>query len=118
MPFLADYIGWGTVALSWVVGIIFIVHGWATIQAPGPMGKLFGKGKNVGLLHGLVEVVVGVMVATGWGTFFGTSVISIIMVGAIYFKVFRWRTGFSSQSTTGWEFDLLILAAALTLLLG
>jgi putative oxidoreductase len=118
MDTIYQYAGWGTTTLEVVVGIIFIVHGWGKVRNPVPVGKILGRGKNTGLAFGLVEVVTGVMVATGLGTRPSTIAIIVIMLGAIYHKIFKWKSGFSSQTTTGWEFDLLILAAALTLLVG
>lgn len=117
MPFLAPYIGWGTNVLEVVVGIIFVYHGWRKIVSPVAAGRIFKKGKNAGLLFGLIEVLAGVMIASGTGTFTGTVLVSLIMLGALYSKLFRWKTTFSTD-TEGWQFDLLILAAALTLMLG
>jgi uncharacterized membrane protein YphA (DoxX/SURF4 family) len=117
MPFLADYTGWGATALGVVLGLIFVVHGWAKLRNPVPVGKLFGKGRNAGLLFGIVEVLAGVMIATGKGTFTSSVVIIVIMLGAVWFKVTKWKTPFTTDAT-GWEFDLLIIAAALALLLG
>ena len=38
------------------------------------------------------------------------------MLGAIYFKIFKWKMPFTSQTSTGWEFDLVLLAAGLVIL--
>jgi dipeptide/tripeptide permease len=42
---------------------------------------------------------------------------ALIMIGAILLKNTQWKTGFASQQTTGWEFDLLILAGVALLFL-
>jgi uncharacterized membrane protein YphA (DoxX/SURF4 family) len=117
MDFIYQYAGWGTKALEVAIGLVFLVHGWKKITNPLPAGKLFGKGKQVGLIFGIAEVLAGVMVATGMGTFTATIVISVIMLGAIYHKVVKWKVPFTTD-TAGWEFDLILLAGALTLLLG
>jgi len=39
------------------------------------------------------------------------------MLGAIKFKIFKWKTPFTSMGQTGWEFDLINLATALTLVI-
>lgn len=41
----------------------------------------------------------------------------LVMLGAMQMKMTKWKTPFKSDSTTGWEFDLLILAASILLLL-
>ncbi len=43
--------------------------------------------------------------------------LSLIMLGAIYLKITKWKTPFKAENTTGWEFDLLILAASITLII-
>ena len=113
----SQLIGWGTQALEIAIGIIFVVHGWGKFRSPNGAGQLLGGGKKAGLLFGLVEVASGIMIATGFGTFYGAATIIIVMLGAIYFKTTKWKVPFKTDGT-GWEFDLLILAAALTLLIG
>ena len=117
MDFIYQYAGRGTQALEIVLGVIFVVHGWGKLMNPAAIGKALGRSKQVGLLFGVTEILAGVMIATGMGTFTATIIISVIMLGAIYHKIFKWKTPFTT-STTGWEFDLLILAGALALLLG
>lgn len=42
---------------------------------------------------------------------------AIIMLGAINAKITKWKTPFTAQNTTGWEFDLLILTASIALII-
>jgi putative oxidoreductase len=118
MDFIYNYIGWGTMALELALGFVFVVHGWAKVRNPGMMAGVYGKNKALGMLHGWIEVGAGIAVATGFGTFYGTLAMIVIMVGAIYYKIAKWNVPFSSQNSTGWEFDLVLLAGALALLLG
>jgi uncharacterized membrane protein YphA (DoxX/SURF4 family) len=41
----------------------------------------------------------------------------IIMLGAINAKINTWKLPFKADNATGWEFDLLILAASVLILL-
>lgn len=41
---------------------------------------------------------------------------AIIMLGALWMKLTVWKEPFVSDKTTGWEFDLLILAATTALI--
>jgi len=43
--------------------------------------------------------------------------LALIIVGATFFKMTQMKTGFFSQTTTGWEFDVLILAGLALLFL-
>jgi len=109
MDNLAMYSGWGMWFLQFAVGVIFIYHGWPKWKK---MKQFFSIG---GGLHGLVEVIAGLAVIVGFHVRSAALLLAVIMVGAIYFKKFKWHIPFSSHTTTGWEFDLILLAACLYL---
>ena len=101
------YSEWGMWFLQFAVGVIFIYHGWPKMKN---IRKFFGIG---GGLHGIVEVLGGLALIVGFHIRTTGLILAIIMLGAIYFKKFKWKMPFSSQTTTGWEFDLILLAANL-----
>ena len=101
------YSSWGMWFLQFAVGVIFIYHGWPKMKN---IRKFFGIG---GGLHGIVEVLGGLALIVGFHIRTTGLILAIIMLGAIYFKKFKWKMPFSSQTTTGWEFDLILLAANL-----
>jgi putative oxidoreductase len=121
-PELADQAEWGLLALRIAVGVIFIVHGVPKITGARGMAAALGGGQAkpalVGMVtvQGVVEVGGGALLILGVLTQLVAIAFMIIMVGAIYLKMTRWKTGFMSQQTTGWEFDLVLLAASLLLL--
>lgn len=106
---------WALLVLRLVVGAIFIYHGtgkWAMEDLNTTMTIL----KYAEPLGG-IALILGVL------TQLAALGLSIIMIGAIYMKA----TGFGSsaldfagsfapQGGTGWEFDLMILAGCITLL--
>ena len=114
MSFLLSYFlqfnAWGLWFLQFAVGVIFIVHGWPKTKK---MSNFFGIG---GGLHGLIEVIGGAALIFGFYVREVALVFSLIMLGAIYFKRFKWNIPFSSHTATGWEFDLILLAASIFLL--
>lgn len=120
---LADQAEWGLLALRVAIGVIFIVHGWPKITGARGMAAAMGGGEAkpvmVGLftIQGLVEAVGGVLLILGVLTQLVAVAFAIIMIGAIVLKNTQWKTGFMSQQTTGWEFDLVLLAANMLLFL-
>lgn len=112
LDFLSVYSDWGMWFLQFAVGAVFVYHGWPKLKN---MKKFFGIG---GTLHGLVEVIAATVLITGMYIREAGLALAIIMLGAIYMKKFKWKTPFSSQSTTGWEFDFVLFAASLYFLLG
>lgn len=117
--FFATYAGWGTVMLRICIGVVFIVHGWSKVKNPaGIAGAVWGGFKPAGLLHGLVEVVGGAALIAGLWINPVAAVLAVIMLGAAYYKVRKWHVPFTVLTATGWEFDLVLFAGLLALLLG
>lgn len=120
---LADQAEWGLLALRIAIGGIFIVHGWPKITGARGMAAAMGGGEAkpvmVGIftIQSIVEAVGGVMLILGVLTQLVALAFAIIMIGAILLKNTQWKTGFMSQQTTGWEFDLVLLAANILLFL-
>jgi putative oxidoreductase len=120
-PEAAELSEWGLLALRIAVGVVFIVHGWPKITGARGMAAALGGGEAkpalVGMLtvQGLVEVGGGVLLILGVLTQAVVVAFGIIMIGAIFLKMTRWKTGFMAQQTTGWEFDLVLLAASILL---
>ncbi len=109
---LERYRDWGMLMLRVVVGIIFIYHGtqkwgfWQTVpQGMPPSISLLMK------LLSIVEPVGGLALMAGVLTRWAALGLAIIMAGAIYFKINVMNIGFAPQNATGWEFDLVLLAA-------
>jgi len=98
---------------------IFIYHGLPKIKGGKQMAQAMGK-PQMGIfmvLLGTAETLGGIAAAVGFLTQIAAAGFIIVMLGAIYMKATLWKTGFTSQKTTGWEFDFMILGAAIALLL-
>jgi putative oxidoreductase len=122
-PELVEQSEWGLLALRIAVGVIFIVHGWPKITGARGMAAMMGGGEAkpvlVGTftLQGVVETGGGILLILGVFTQVVAAAFAVIMLGAIFLKIRQWKTGFMSQQTTGWEFDLVLLAANILLFL-
>ncbi|MGH2662811.1 MAG: DoxX family protein [Actinomycetota bacterium] len=120
-PELAQQTEWGLLALRIAVGAIFIVHGWPKITGARGMAAAMSGGQAspvlvwVFTIQGVVEAGGGALLILGVLTQLVAVAFAIIMVGAIALKTIRLKTGFMSQQTTGWEFDLVLLAASILL---
>ena len=110
LSYFSQFSGWGIWFLQFAVGIIFIYHGWPKLKSKAAM---FGVG---GFAHGLIEILGGLAMIFGFYVREIALIFSIIMLGAIYMKKFKWNVPFSSHSTTGWEFDFILLAANIFLM--
>jgi putative oxidoreductase len=92
------------------IGVIFIVHGSGKFD-PGFVGFLnqIGIPAEMQVLLALAEFVPGILLIVGVLTRISASILSIIMLGAI----FHVKRAASLTGQGGYEFDLLILAGVL-----
>lgn len=102
----------GLLALRVAVATSFLVHGmqkWGMWSAP-PAEMSSGMVALFRLLA-VVEPLGAVAVLLGFLTPLAAAGLGIIMLGAIYFKMFVFGAGFSG----GWELDLVLLSICVAL---
>ena len=106
----------GLLVLRVALGAIFIYHSIPKLKTPAPMAKGMGKSKNFIILLGIMEFVAGLFLILGFLTRVGALLIVIVMLGALYHKLFKWNIPFAAHDKLGWEFDLILLASAIALI--
>ncbi|MEI6041949.1 MAG: DoxX family protein [bacterium] len=82
-----------------VIGCVFIYHA---------LTKLGGQGSIFMTIVGLVELASAVFILLGTKIRLAGSVLGVVILGAIFSKIFVWNAGFSGVG--GWEFDIVIIA--------
>lgn len=101
--------------LRLALGAVFIYHGWAKwgMEAPNTMMTILKIAEPLG----------GIALVLGALTQLASLGLAIIMVGAIYMKMtgfgqapFNVTGTFAPQGGMGWEFDLVLLAGAIVLM--
>lgn len=113
---LMSFSAFGLLALRLALGAIFIVHGRAKFSfwksdpntPPNPMSNMM-KFLSIAETLGAIALILGFL--TQWAAIG----LAIIMAGAIHMKGAKWKVPFWSQNNTGWEFDLMNLAACIAL---
>lgn len=101
----------GLFVLRLAVFLVFFYHGMGKLKMPAGMAQGMGWSKWKVMLLGTVETISSVLVLTGFHFRWGAVLLGLVMVGAIYYKIFKWKIKFSASSAMGWEFDLTLLAA-------
>ena len=116
---LHRHLDWGLLLLRCVVGIIFIYHGsmkwgmWTSV--PPTMSPVM---VDIFRLLSVVEPLGGIALIAGFLTQYAALGLAIIMLGAIHAKFSSMGlAGFGGSKGAGWEFDLLLLAGNVVLLL-
>jgi len=124
----SPYSHWGLLILRLATGIIFLVHGWPKLNPNSPIkgpagfaGFLKQMGVPLPIFFGwvvaILETVGAVLLILGLGTRILAVLFAINMLVAILVAKRRvMKVGFSAQQATGWEFDFILGAVALSLL--
>ena len=108
---------WGLLVLRVFLGIIFIYHGIPKLKMSEALGKGMGKSTSFVFILGLLELLAGLALILGFYAEIGALVTGLVMLGAIYYKIFAWKISFFAMDKTGWEFDFILFAAAVAILL-
>ena len=100
--------------LRTAVGVIFIVHGFGKFGNPGFGGWISSMGIPVEMQIpiALAEFIPGIFLLIGVLTRISASVISIVMLGAIFLV----KGASSLTGEHGYELDLILLAACLVVI--
>ena len=96
------------------IGVIFIVHGFGKFGNPGFGGWISSMGipAEMQIPIALAEFIPGILLIIGVLTRISASLISIVMLGAIFLV----KSASSLTGEHGYEFDLILLAACLVVI--
>ena len=115
-PQLTQFADFGFLLLRLMVGIVFITSGWNHLKDPEARSKSIGLSKNFTILVGAGEVLGSLGVMLGVLTQLAAFGLVLIMLGAIYKKIFVWNTGFWGEKTYGWHYDLMLVVMNLVII--
>lgn len=102
--------------LRLVIAAIFIYHALPKLKNASGMSQMMGTSAGMVFMLGMVETVSSLGLIFGVYIQIAAFLLAMVMVGAIYFKIAKWRVPFGAMDKTGWEFDLILLAANIFLL--
>lgn len=100
------------------VGALFIAHGWGKrkMWSTQPSAQMTAGMLNILRLACVAELLGGLGVLFGVLTQMAAVGLALVMLGAAWFKIFKWKAPFSSSEKLGWEIDLLLFATCMVLI--
>lgn len=113
---LIQYNDVGLFILRLAVTVIFIYHATAKLKNAKGMAQMVGMPAGMILMLGAVELLSSVGLALGIFAQLAALLLAVVMVGAIGMKIMKWHIPFAAMDKTGWEFDLILLAANIVIL--
>lgn len=115
MILLAPNIDLALLVVRLALGVIFLAHGPVKLIKTKEMAAGLGLSATQVRGIGLMEVVGSLLVIGGVWEQIGAALLGIVMLGAIYFKTQKWGKDFTGEN--GWEFEFMLLAGAVAVLL-
>ncbi|HKD90755.1 MAG TPA: DoxX family protein [Terriglobales bacterium] len=118
LPLNPNFLDGALLLMRLLVFAVFFTSGAAHLRNPTERSKSIGMSKGFTIFLGLAEVAGALGVALGVLTQFAALGLVLMMLGAIYKKIFAWHIGFwgKSQGTNdGWHYDLMLIAMNLVI---
>lgn len=115
-PLLSLFSDWSLLVLRLVLGLVFLIHGWPKIKSPKTTANNFSMmGFRPGYIWGPLVAVVEFFGGAALILGFYVQVAALFFVGE-FLVINVWKIAKRQPFVGGFEFDLLILAVAITLL--
>ena len=102
--------------LRLVVAVIFIYHALPKLKNSQGMAKMVAMPAGMVLMLGMMELLAAMALILGVWSQLAALVLAVIMIGALGMKIMKWHVPFGAMDKTGWEFDLILLAASLVII--
>jgi putative oxidoreductase len=116
-PELARFADVALLLMRIMVGVVFITSGWKHLRDPEARSKDIEQSKDVTIFLGAAELAGGLGVMLGVLTQLAAIGLILIMLSAIWKKIFAWHTGFWGKSgTNGWSYDTMFVVMNLVIL--
>ncbi|MGH9599942.1 MAG: DoxX family protein [Terracidiphilus sp.] len=116
IPVAPAAVDWSLLFLRVVVAIVFGTSGFNHLKAPRQRAESLGFSVGVTVFLGAAEFAGALGLAAGVLTQWAALGLIVVMLGAIYMKAVKWKTGFWSEKASGWHYDLLFIAMCLVIL--
>src|ERR1700724_4715675 len=94
LPQLTRFGDFGLLALRLMVAVVFVNSGWSHAAKAEERSKSIGMSKGFTVFLGVAELAGGLGLAFGVLTQLAALGLIVVMLGAIYKKIFVWHTGF------------------------
>lgn len=108
-PSPRQFVDLSLLLLRLMVGLVFVSSGYGHLKDPVARSKSIEMPKGFTVFLGIAEVAGGLGVTFGVLTAIAAFGLILIMLGAMYKKIFAWHTGFWGEKNSGWHYDLMLV---------
>lgn len=97
------------------IAILFGWSGWSHLTEPRERGESIGMPVTATFVLGAVELGASLLLVVGLWDQLAAAALVATMLGALYKKIFVWKTGFWGDESMGWYYELLYLVCNLVI---
>jgi putative oxidoreductase len=115
-PQLFRFTDLGLLLLRLMIAIIFLTSGRSHVKDPTKRSQSIGMSKGFTLFLGTAEIAGSLGIAFGVLQQLAAIGLILVMLGAIYKKIFVWHMGFWGEKASGWHYDLMLAIMCLLVL--
>lgn len=116
-PELAVFTDPALLLLRIMIALVFGVSGWGHVRDPKGRAESIGMSSAFTLALGWVELVGAIALVIGLAVQVAAALLAGVMLGAIYKKMFVWKTGlWGGGAGEGWYYEVLYLVCNLVLI--
>lgn len=115
-PQLARFSDLGLLLLRLMIGVVFLSSGWSHVKDPAKRSQSIGMSKGFTMFLGMAELAGALAIVVGVFQQLAAIGLILILLGAIYKKIFVWHTGFWGDKASGWHYDLTFVVMCLVVL--
>jgi putative oxidoreductase len=110
------YTDWSLFLLRIVVALVFGASGFGHLKSPRERAASIEMSVGFTVFLGAAELAGAIALVAGILTQWAALGLILVMLGAIYKKIAKWKTGFWGEKAMGWHYDLLFIAMNLVIL--
>ncbi len=116
IPGAMPYADWRLLLLRVMVAVVFGTSGFSHLKSPRQRAESIGMSVGFTIFLGTAELAGASALVAGVLTQWAALGMILVMLGAIYMKVAKWKTGFWGEKSMGWHYDLLFVVMNLVIL--
>lgn len=112
---VAAYTDWSLFFLRAVVALVFGASGFNHLKSPKERAASIGMSVGFTVFLGTAESAGALGLLAGVLTRWAALGLIMLMLGAIYKKIFEWKTGFWGEKSQGWNYEVTIIGMLLVI---
>ena len=109
------YADWSLLFLRLMVALVFGTSGYSHLTKAKERAASIEMSVPFTIFLGAAELSGAIAVAAGFLAQWAALGLIAVMLGAIYSKAVKWKTGFWGEKSMGWHYEVLLIAMNLVI---